>query len=196
MHWAAKRGFSVSSPYICRLVVRSLHHDNSARVSIAGLSRGSRDVQLRLDATVIPGLGPEFQGTVDVDGTVRRVGNRFYVDLVVSSPATLECDRSLESFSEAIERHLSFVYEVDSDLAHEQQGMDLNDVDVRGILPDAQWLDLTEDIRQELTLGLPMKRVAPQYRNQQLEEIFPTLSDAKEEPADDRWEALKRLREK
>lgn len=176
---------------------RSLQHDSNVRISIAGFQRGSRSVHLESHARDIPALGDEFQGVVTMDGSLRRVGNRIYVEVTVTAPASLQCDRSLESYSDLVERHLELVYEVDADLASEQRDTDLSDVAIRGLSPDRQWIDLTEDVRQELMLGLPMKRVAPQYRDRDLVDLFPSLNDVDEQkpsPSDDQWAALRTLR--
>lgn len=176
---------------------RSLQHDSNVRISIAGFQRGSRAVHVEAHARDIPALGDEFQGELILDGSLRRVGNRIYVDVTVTSPATLQCDRSLEWYSDLVERHLELVYEINADLASEQRHADVSDVPIRGLSPDRQWIDLTDDVRQELMLGLPMKRVAPQYRDRELNEIYPALNDAdnsRSSQTEDQWAALRTLR--
>lgn len=144
---------------------------------------------------MIKDLGAEFQRTILITGSVRRVSHRFYLDISVDTTADLVCDRSLELYTEHVERQINAVYELNADLAQEQRGLDLADVDIRGLHPDAQWIDVSEDVRQELMLGLPMKRIAPQYREQSIEQIFPDLASGEIEP-DSRWEALQKLRGK
>lgn len=172
---------------------RSLYRNDDLSISIAGLDSGSRSFSASVMAKEVSSLASVFQGAIEIEGTVRRLGSRFYVDASVAAPATLVCDRSLEQYVEQIECDLSMMYELDAEMAIEQKGKDLADQDVRGLLPDAQYIDLSEDVRQELALGLPMKRIAPQYRNQSIEEIFPGLQQSEDQP-DSRWEALNKLR--
>lgn len=172
---------------------RSPHLDNDLTVSIAGLERGSRPISSAISASDLQDLAPEFRDTIELDGEIRRVGQRFYVHANVSATATMICDRSLKEFMEPIERSIDLVYELDADLARSQRGTDLADVDIRGLDPDARQIDLADDVRQELALGLPMKRIAPQYREKELEEIYPELRQS-EDTTDDRWEALNKLR--
>lgn len=176
---------------------RSLQQGSGLQLSIAGFHGGSRDVDITIPAQNVPAIGAQFNGVITVTGTMRRVGNRIYVDVMVESPAELECDRSLTLYTEVIQRHVALVYEVDSDLALEQRDADLSEVEIRGIAPDRQWIDLTDDVRQELLLGLPMKRVAPEYRDQELTELYPSLLNGSSDasiPSDDRWDALRKLR--
>ena len=172
---------------------RTAHLDNDLTVSIIGLEQGSRRISAIVSATDLEGIAPEFRDDIELDGEIRRLGQRFYVHAGITATATMVCDRSLDEYTESIERIVDLVYELNSDLAREQQGKDLAEVDIRGLEADARSIDLKEDVRQELSLGLPMKRIAPQHRDQDIEDIYPELRRS-EDATDDRWEVLKKLR--
>ncbi len=172
-----------------------MHLGHDLRIDIAGLEHGSRAIDHEVEPSGIKDLSAEFLRPILITGSVRRVNHRFYLDIRIATIADLVCDRSLEPYTESVDRQISAVYELNGELAQEQRGQDLADVDIRGLYPDAQWIDVSEDVRQELMLGLPMKRIAPQYREQSIEQIFPDLTAGEVEP-DSRWEALEKLRGK
>ena len=62
-------------------------------------------------------------------------------------------------------------------------------------------IDITEEIREELAVNLPMKRIAPEFEDKEFEEIFTEYTN-KKNPAiadkvsiiDERWAPLKNLK--
>ena len=57
------------------------------------------------------------------------------------------------------------------------------------IRDDELFIDLSDEVRQELALSLPMKRIAPEFRDKEWEDIAPEVATE----IDDRWKALKGL---
>lgn len=169
-------------------------------IDIIGLQDGSHPIALNVSTTDIPGISPEYVGSVVIDGHLHKIGKRFQLDAEVQATAQLVCDRSLEEYNEPIITELGLDFVVDSALALKQEGHldDLDDDDVRGLRDDARSLDITDDVRQLLILALPMKRVAPQYRTAELTDIHPVLgsdsSESSSDTIDDRWAALKDIK--
>ena len=68
------------------------------------------------------------------------------------------------------------------------------------IFEDEKFINLTTEIREELIVNLPLKRVAPQYREKPLEDIYPQFAEKKivktknNSEFDDRWSTLKNLK--
>jgi uncharacterized metal-binding protein YceD (DUF177 family) len=60
---------------------------------------------------------------------------------------------------------------------------------------DDQEIDISEQIRQELMLNLPMKRIAPEYRDKTIEELYPEFLDSNQNNSqiDERWKGLEGL---
>jgi uncharacterized metal-binding protein YceD (DUF177 family) len=164
-------------------------------VLLRGLEDGRANFDEAIEASQIAGVVSEFQGVIHVEGSVEKIGRRYHVTLSVETVAKLICDRSLEEFDEPISFEIQLEYIVDSELAASQHGTLPERDEVRGIMPDALAIDVTEDVRQELALALPMKRVAPKYRNAELDEIFPDVGPKSGE-SEDRWQALKKLKQK
>jgi uncharacterized protein len=167
--------------------------------TIVGIRDGHHPFSETVPASEIPGLPPEFRSEVRVEGVLQRQSGRYVLSASVAAVARLTCDRSLEEYDELIETSFDLEYRVDTALATLQRGRiaELDDEEVRGLRDDEKAIDITEDVRQVLTLAIPSRRVAPAYRDKHLDEIFPSIKgrDA-EQPSndvDDRWEALKNI---
>lgn len=171
-------------------------------INIVGLRDGNHPFNIETDVSKIPEIASEFIGTVHTEGVLRKVSSRYSLVADVSGTARLVCDRSLEEYDEPISAVIDLDFVVDHDLAAQQRGRisELDDEEVRGIREEDKVIDLTEDVRQVLTVAIPFRRVAPAYRDIELEEIHPVIkgNDADEtvepEMVDDRWAALAKLK--
>lgn len=170
-----------------------MHRRGTISLSLIGINDGVHPFEMQVDAREINNLGEEFQGAVTVSGVMHRSGRRVHIDATVTANAHLMCDLSLEDFVELYSPKISLEYRLDNELAASQAGADVEPDEIRGIREDLHYLDITDDVRQELMLALPMKRVAPQYRDKDIVELHPELLDEPEPPADDRWAALRNL---
>lgn len=169
-------------------------------VHIQGLQDGQVPVDITASASEISALAPEFINEIRLKGTLTRTGRRFTLACDVDATARLVCDRSLEEFDEPISVRLDLEFEVDTQAAIDRAAMDgWGDEGIIPIRDDAKIIDLTDDVRQELAVHLPLRRVAPHYRDKEIDEIFPELADASEEdhvsPPDDTWAALRNLKQ-
>ncbi len=71
----------------------------------------------------------------------------------------------------------------------------------RAVHEDDEFFDISDDVREQLTVSIPMKRIAPQYRNKTFADLHPefsaeiteTISDD-EVQIDERWSALKKIK--
>jgi uncharacterized metal-binding protein YceD (DUF177 family) len=106
----------------------------------------------------------------------------------------------LEEFDEDISADLSLSYVIDPALAAEQAGnvQDFDEEVIRGLREEDKRIDITEDVRQVLAVAIPLRHVAPAYRDVPLEQLHPALAPKAraddDEPVDDRWAALKNLK--
>jgi hypothetical protein len=64
-------------------------------------------------------------------------------------------------------------------------------------------INITDEIRQELGVMMPLKRISPKYRGKELSDIFPSFADDddktisttnQEQPLDPRWAALQSIK--
>ncbi|NQW29456.1 MAG: DUF177 domain-containing protein [Ignavibacteria bacterium] len=178
---------------------------NSRDTSILIPVSRSTDDKIKIDIVVkakqIPFLAPEISGDIRVYGKATSSRSNVRLRLTVEASAELICDRSLEEFVEPLTAHLDLEYRIDNHLAAEQRQASIPpDTDeVRGIREDESTIDITDDVRQELALLIPMRRVSPKYRDVDLSEINPsysgrTLNDSIDDTAQDQWAVLKALR--
>ena len=83
----------------------------------------------------------------------------------------------------------------------EQKKREIKPNEEKALAEDEKYIDITEDIREEMIVHLPMKRIAPEYRGKNFEDIFPQLTGKKmkkkknkDQEIDDRWSALKNIK--
>jgi len=167
-------------------------------ISIKALQDGKHPVQLSAKASMLDGMFPEFTGEVVVHGTVQKLGKRYILQVHAACDAALVCDLSGEQFIERVEPELTLSYVANTHLFLEQIH-DADPVQPYYIREDDTAIDITDEVRQELAVNLPLKRVAPQYRDKNLGDIFPEFdADAGElrstpnetQEIDPRWAAL------
>lgn len=160
------------------------------KILVKGLKDGTYDIDMQQDASTVPDMFPEFQGVVNLIGTLTILGKRFSFIGKANCDAKLICDISLTEFTENISAEISASYIADNNLLNDNVDPDRAE---RIISEDDKYIDLTEIIREELAVSLPMKRIAPEYRNKNFDEVFPQFSanSAPETSDDDRWAALK-----
>lgn len=180
-------------PYICGLVERKNRSPGVIAISLVGLTNEQREFESIVPARAIQGLVPEFSDTVSVVGTVQRVGRKVHVTYTVTANATLVCDRSLEEFTELISVHVSLDYAFDGELYNRQLGTEVEPDEIRGLREDAQEIDLTDDVRQDLVVALPMKRISPRYRSEEIGSNNEINEHHGRVEIDERWAALKKL---
>ena len=189
-------------PYFRSLVNIGSLLSTMIAIQIVELSEGNHPFKVEIDASQIPGLTPEILGMISTEGVLRKFGNRYILDAEACGIARLVCDRSLEEFDEPLKAALHIEFKIDHSLAAKQHGREgeFDDEEVRGIYEVDKVIDITEDVRQVLTVAIPFRRVAPAYRDNKLNEIHTsvTVRDSNDldlpVEVDDRWSALTKLK--
>ena len=62
---------------------------------------------------------------------------------------------------------------------------------------DDKYLDLSDEVREQLAVRLPLKRIAPWVADKELDEIYPEIAPnlvKKDSDSDERWAPLKNLK--
>ena len=153
------------------------------RVDLAPLDDGLHEVELRPtaeDLDLDPDTFADIAVAVQLDVSERRVRAAYAAE----ATATLECDRTLAEYEERVEGAHEVLFSADA------SG---DDDDVLPLPDHGRTLDLAEPVRDTLLLALPLRRVAPEAEGAEIPTRFG--GPAEGEPADDRWEALRRLRD-
>ena len=153
------------------------------QVRIAHLSHGIHQETERPTADDL-GLDPEVFSDVAVDVTLDVADRRILAAFTASATAQLTCDRTLEPYDEHVSGDHAVVFSADTPPDGEE---------VFELAGDAQTLDLTAPVYDTLMLALPLRRVSPAAEDADIPTAFGGPSA--DEPADDRWAALKALRD-
>lgn len=171
------------------------------KILIHGIKDGEHDIDLSVPCQEVDGMFPEFFGDIIIRGKLRKLGNRFSVTGEASCNSRLVCDLSLKEYTQEIVVDISASYYANDDLfflkTDHGEKTD-NEVVIR---EDEKYLDLTEEVSQQLAVGLPMKRIAPDMLDVDFNEIYPALAEGKAEELsnsgdipDERWAPLKKIK--
>ena len=162
------------------------------KIPIQGLKDGNSDISLTSDVSEMGVIFPEFFGKITLTGILNKFGKRYIFKGKAVCNAKLICDRSLEEFSEEITATIDVSYLADTEVFLLQDPA--GDENIYIIREDEPFIDLSVEVCEELALNLPMKRIAPQYRDKELKDILPdrAVTD-NDEKIDERWAALKNI---
>jgi len=162
------------------------------KIAIQDLKDGNSDVSLSVQVSEIPYMFPEFFGLISLSGVLIKSGKHYSFNGIASCDAQLICDRSLVKFTEKITAPITVSYLADTQVFLLSEN---GNEDIHIIREDESFIDLSDEVREELALHLPMKRIAPQCRNKELEENINETSRTinKEQIVDERWSTLKNI---
>jgi len=163
-----------------------------------GIKDGKHEISLQCNASEINDLPEEFFGEVQVKGILTKIGKRYTFLGTAKCAAKMICDISLEEFTEIISKDVEFSITANTELffLNKERGTFAGEGEEIIIHEDEQEIDISEQIRQELMLSLPMKRLSPAYKDKTLEEIYPDLTDKNSQTSeiDERWKGLENLK--
>jgi uncharacterized metal-binding protein YceD (DUF177 family) len=167
-------------------------------IFIQGLQDGTHSIQLQEETSAVEDLFPEYFGELSISGTLKKLGNRYTISLQCLATANFVCDRSGEPFIEQIEASFDATYIADSSLFRSKTDEVSTDQTIV-IRDEDKYIDITDLLRDELGVALPLKRLSPQYKEKEFEELFPQLVSKGTEPKtdaeiDDRWAVLQQIK--
>jgi uncharacterized metal-binding protein YceD (DUF177 family) len=167
------------------------------RFRINGIKDGKHEIELQADVSKIPEMPEEYIGDIFVTGLLTKIGKRLTYVGTISCDAKMICDISLEEFLEKISCDFEFSFMSNNDLYYLNKAKGTMETDSGEVIlhEDDQEIDISEQIRQELMLNLPMKRIAPEYRDKTIEELYPEFLDSNQNNSqiDERWKGLEGL---
>ena len=151
------------------------------KISILGMEDGDNAVNVSCQSSDIPDMFPEFFGEVHLEGMLRKQGKRLILNAKASCMSKLLCDVSGEEFEQNIEAPITQYLRLDTQLHDLHEDGDGDEILLRD---DEEYIDITEEVRQELAIHLPMKRIAPGFEDKTFEELHPDLLKKEEEQTD------------
>ncbi len=158
------------------------------KIDIHGMKDGEYSIELKSNISDLECYFNEFFGEIKLIGVLRKIGNRFTLQSNAEVNANLICDLSLKNYEELIKSEVNLNFKADTKSYLSQKNIE-NDSEIL-IREDAQEIDISSIVIELLALQLPMKRIAPEYRNKDLNEIYPFLNQENSE-IDSRWNKLK-----
>lgn len=159
------------------------------RVAIAALANGLHDETLRPTAEALD-LDPQVFDDIVVETHLDVADRRILVTYEARATATLECDRTLVEYPQPVEGTDTVLF-----VSPDQLPDDADEENIQPLPDDATELDLTEPVRDTLMLALPLRRVAPEAEDAEIPTTFGAEREDDGTVIDDRWEALRRLRD-
>jgi uncharacterized protein len=128
-----------------------LNNGDVMKIRISRLSNGLHEYHFSSDPSEI-GLENNFKKTIEVDVTLDKTSRQMYLKSDIRSSGFFQCDRCLTEFEQPVSCHFNMFY-MYNDL--DAGGHPADEVQV--ISSDTVYIDLTEDVRQMVTLTVPLK---------------------------------------
>lgn len=153
-------------------------------INISNLSEGIHEYKLSEQAEAI-GLGNDFHGAVTSTVTLEKSVHQFLLKVNASAKGFFICDRCSNEFEETVEASFTSVY------SWEQDETKNEDDDFFILRPDENIIDISESIREYLTLAVPLKLLCKKSECK-----IPEYNATEEHTIDPRWEKLKELTRK
>ena len=164
---------------------------NEITIRIAQLAEGLHEYHFLPEASEI-GLEDNFQQPVRIDATLEKDAQQLYLKTSVHAGGIFCCDRCTDEFKRELTNEYAMIY-----VYNELDAAKFEEDEVHVIDIHAPSIDLTEDVRDVVTLAIPLKMLCkenckglcPQCgvnRNHQ------TCSH-NDEAVDSRWDGLKKL---
>lgn len=160
------------------------------RADLTALEDGLHEQTLNPEAADLD-LDPDVFRDIEVALRLDISGRRILAMFETAAIATLECDRTLKPYDQPVRGTHTILF-----VPPEQVPDDAEEDESLAPLPaDATSLDLTAPVRDTLMLALPLRRVSPDAEDADIPSVFGANLDEDGTPIDDRWEALRRLRD-
>jgi uncharacterized protein len=160
------------------------------RINISKLSEGTHHYSLKASPDEV-GLDSRFTKELHIEATLQKTTRHLYMKAEVKTGGTFTCDRCLEEFHSDVTSVYGVMFVPDQD-AVEGDGEE-----VQVLSNDSTHIDLADDVRQFVLLGLPQKLLC----REECAGLCPTCGanlntgrcECKGEEADSRWSELQKI---
>ena len=162
------------------------------RINISNLSEGIHEYIFEAEPSKIE-LDERFESVVRVKATLDKSLRQIRLQAEISAEGMFVCDRCLDNFEWQIAKNYSMVY-----ITGDRSTVDLKkEEEIQVISSDMSYIDLDEDVRQYILLGVPQKLLC----REECLGICPTCGVnrnnkecmCKVQNTDPRWDELKKL---
>lgn len=122
------------------------------KIKISNLSDGTHHFKFVEPVTSI-GLEIPFEGNVEIEVELKKAHNQIILDSVILADAIFECDRCTTSFDKTLNADYRMVYLLGVEPVESESD------NVIYLSPEADIIDISNDVRDFSMLSLPMKRL-------------------------------------
>ena len=150
------------------------------QIMILGLQEGVYPFSVTSSSQSIEGILPEFIGDTQIIGTIKRQGKRILISAEAVCKALLLCDISGEEFTDIVKAQIILHYVIDTQLFYLQPKTENDDEGEILIREEDTYIDISDEVRQQLALNLPMKRISPLHSQTSFEDLYPERSTEKQ----------------
>lgn len=163
------------------------------KIRVIGLDEGKHNLNLEIERFSALNSDYVFDNAA-FNGEMIIDVNKINIKGVITADVELVCDRSGKEFTESVKKEIDLLFKFNA------KGIEILDDDIDSSLYklEGNQLNLNDLMFEELLLALPLKKIAPDYRDIEFEKLFPTYSagDEKKEDAEESttWNALKKIR--
>jgi uncharacterized protein len=160
-------------------------------INISRLSEGSHEYDFETEPKILD-LDARFVDRVVVHANLEKTGRQMFLRVELGTKAHFICDRCLDDFETNLSTRYEIVYITESSADQES-----DEGEVQYLGPDANTIDLGEDVRQFLILTVPLKLLC----KEDCQGLCPKCGSnrnkvncgCRENDVDPRWEVLKKV---
>jgi uncharacterized protein len=161
------------------------------RINISNLSEGKHDYAFKTEPKKI-GLDSRFKEPLNLKVVLEKSSGQLLLRAEMQVEGIFECDRCLEQFARKFNEKYSLLY-----IREGRSTSGLKEEEIQVLSADANYIDLDEDVRQYISLAIPVKLLC----REECRGICPvcgknrnnTQCSCESESGDARWEPLKKL---
>lgn len=182
-----------------RPLVKNSMVDKDFRLDLFSLKNGNHQIEYQIGDKFFEDFddSPVEKGNITVVAKIEKNSRLVHIDFFIEGDVELQCDRSMELFMHALKTHNLHIFK------YAEAEEDVNE-DITHITQNTQFIHLGHLIYEFVVLSIPMRKIHPDYQDQEDEEetfFFQTEPDEEhpekeEKKVDPRWEALKKLNKK
>jgi uncharacterized protein len=164
---------------------------STVRINISNLQVGVHERALEANPEEI-GLDDRFSRTIQLNASLEKTSRQLFLRVAFSTVGRFTCDRCLDEYHSGVAGSYQLVYVTD-----ERASAGLEHDEIHLISPEANYIDLAEDVRQFVLLALPQKLLC----REECAGLCPVCGvnhnhagcSCTVEEIDPRWEALRKF---
>jgi uncharacterized protein len=160
------------------------------RINISKLSEGTHHHSLKATPDEV-GLDSRFTKELQIEATLQKTSRQLYMRVEIKTGGVFTCDRCLEEFQQDLSSGYGVMF------VSEQDSVEGDGEEVQVLSTDSTHVDLADDVRQFVVLGLPQKMLC----REECAGLCPTCGsnlnlgkcECRQDEADSRWSELQKI---